>query len=369
MSRTVHLHVGVAKTGTTFLQRVLFAHRELLAKHGVLYPGDRPASHFYASLDLRGATFQGHEYDGVTGAWDRLAQEVRAYPGSAVISHETLARTSPDRIRQAVASFGPADIRVVVTARDLGRQLPAVWQERIKNRNQQTYADFLESVLSQRQTEEFTGGFWAAQRVPDVVRRWCEAVGPEHVSLVTVPPPDADPQELWRRFAAATGLPNLGYDLDLESRNTSLGVVEAELLRRLNGDFATLSWPQYEHRIKRVFAERTLARLGSSPRITVPTTWHSEVKALSETAVEQLRATEVAVVGDLADLLPTLDDRPSSSRPVQEQELLELACRLVLDYAERPVPAPRPKPLPVRMWRAVALPSRRWLRKGGWRRG
>ena len=91
MSRTVHLHVGIAKTGTTYLQRTLYANRRALERNGTCYPGREPAAHFFGSLDLRGTTFKGHVYDGVAGAWGRLVALADEFEGTALISHETLA--------------------------------------------------------------------------------------------------------------------------------------------------------------------------------------------------------------------------------------------------------------------------------------
>ena len=36
-----------------------------------------------------------------------------------------------------------AEVHVVCTARDLARQIPAVWQEDVKNRHVVTFADFV----------------------------------------------------------------------------------------------------------------------------------------------------------------------------------------------------------------------------------
>ena len=80
MARTVFLHVGLAKTGTTYLQRILDSNRELLGATVCCTRGPR-ADHFKASLDLRGTTFQGHTYAGSAGAWDRLVDEVDRYEG------------------------------------------------------------------------------------------------------------------------------------------------------------------------------------------------------------------------------------------------------------------------------------------------
>ena len=41
----VYLHIGAPKTGTTYLQEVLFTNRARLAEHGVLYPGESRTAH------------------------------------------------------------------------------------------------------------------------------------------------------------------------------------------------------------------------------------------------------------------------------------------------------------------------------------
>ena len=52
MTRRVLLHVGAPKTGTSFVQDILFTHRETLRERGILYPAERHDSHFLAALDL-----------------------------------------------------------------------------------------------------------------------------------------------------------------------------------------------------------------------------------------------------------------------------------------------------------------------------
>jgi len=53
-SPRVFLHVGEPKTGTTFLQQVMWRNRSELAAQGVVLPGHHPQDHYRASQDLRG---------------------------------------------------------------------------------------------------------------------------------------------------------------------------------------------------------------------------------------------------------------------------------------------------------------------------
>ena len=86
--KRVLLHVGTPKTGTSYLQDVLFRNRELLCEHGILYPADRFDAHFLAALDLMRLTWGGLETQAV-GAWDQLAEQVRRWRRSAKASRCT----------------------------------------------------------------------------------------------------------------------------------------------------------------------------------------------------------------------------------------------------------------------------------------
>jgi hypothetical protein len=316
----------------------------MLREHGVLYPGAQRRDHFLGSMDLRQSDFLGHSYEATIGSWQRLVDEVDAYDGSAVISHETFARTPKAVIPEAVGAFDTDDVRVVVTARDLARQVPAVWQERIKNRGVVGYHEFLEGVFRSEQARRRTGGFWMPQDLLALTARWAKVVGPEKVTVVTVPKAGADRQDLWRRFAAATDLPDLEYDFSDGGSNPSLGVVESELMRRLNPAVAELSWPEYESRVKKKFAEKTLVTFSNSGRLKVPGEYHDDVRAIGEETVKALEASAYRIIGDLDDLRPELGE-PDGASPddVEDATLLDLSLGLLGTFvAAKPARSSRP---------------------------
>jgi hypothetical protein len=360
VARTVFLHIGLAKTGTTYLQRILHSNRDLLRRNGVVYPGARRADHFKASLDLRGTNYLGHTYPDAAGAWRRLVDEVNAYEGSALISHETLARTRGPVIEQAVKDFDTHDVRVVVTARDLARQVPAIWQERLKNRSTETYGNFLHNIFASDHGRRRRGRFWEVQDLIGVTGRWSAGVGPDNVIIVTVPPSGGEPQELWRRFATAADLPELPYDMTVPHRNASLGVVESELLRRLNPMVSELTWPEYEVRIKHRFAALNLASYQTAGRLTVPKEWHDDVQRIAEETIAWLAASEYRVVGDLADLTPRFPEPlTDASVEVDEAVVLDLALQVLGKYAAKPerveVPSLSRSPVRRRLRRIAGL--------------
>ena len=77
-SRVV-LHVGLPKTGTTYLQEVLARHRDALREAGVLYPFVKPQAMFLGAVEVRGSHEKfGLTADDVQGAWQALCDRVRA---------------------------------------------------------------------------------------------------------------------------------------------------------------------------------------------------------------------------------------------------------------------------------------------------
>ena len=339
MSRTVYLHVGIAKTGTTYLQRRLFANRELLERHGTLYPGSGPAAHFLASLDLRGTTFKGHAYDGVEGAWDRLVAAADEFGGNTLISHETLARAKPAHIERAVSGFETDDVRVVVTVRDLARQIPADWQETLKNRSEAAYDDYVAQLFATwPHSARPRGGFWAAQDVEALVGRWSAAVGVDNITVATVPPRGADRDQLWRRFARAADLPDVDYAKGPDTDNSSLGVAEAELLRRLNPRLQDrLDWPAYDSLIKRRLSETILAPLDSHGRLSLPGRWAVQARDIAASQIGFLETSGVTVVGDLRDLEPQPPDvEARQPGELSDSELLTAALGVLATLAAEP---------------------------------
>lgn len=339
----------MAKSGTTYLQRILFDNRALLKQNGVLYPGSHRTAHFMAVLDLRREKFHGHSYPRAEGAWSRTVEAANAFPGTTLFSHERLARCHQEAIERAVSSFDTDDVRVVITARDLARQIPAVWQERLKNRNEESYSSFLDSVFRTPEGRPRYDNFWWPQNLTDLVGRWAKVVGTDRTTLVTVPQTGGDPQELWRRFAQAVELPAADYDLEVRFGNPSLGVVESEMLRRLNPKLRDLPWPDYEAFVKSRLAENHLLSLSHSGRLTVPDEYRDEVASHSERTIGYLEQSGCRIIGDLADLRPAF---PAAGGlmpdDVEDNTLLELAMQLVAQYSQ--MPTARPEVVRTRRW-------------------
>jgi hypothetical protein len=323
-TRRVLLHVGTPKTGTSYLQDVLFRNRRTLETAGIRYPADRFDAHFLAALDLMRLPWGGLETEAI-GAWDRLAEQVRGHRGTSVISHEILAAASRSQVGRALESLGHGagtEVHVVLSVRDLVRQIPAEWQENVKHRSAISYAKFLRQIQNPARESRISSWFWSVQEIPDILNRWGHDLPPERIHLVTVPPPGGARELLWKRFSQAFGLDGLDLDLKAERVNPSLGVPETALIRRINRA-ANRQLPPADYRplVRELLAHQTLSRRTGSPRLRLPPDVHPWVRELEDAWVAEIRERGYDVVGDLGDLVggPPPEDWADPDRPAEAQ--------------------------------------------------
>lgn len=311
------LHVGLMKSGTSYLQSRLVAAPEQLAAAGVLFPGRVWRDQVNAISDALGRQQRAHgEFD---GTWRRMVAEIDAHPGTAVISMEFLAAASAERLRTVVDSFPATRVEAVVTVRDLGRTIPSMWQETLKNGRAWPWREYVDGVRRRTGPGET---FWREQDAVAVVGKWAGLVGRDAVTVVTLPREAGDPELLWHRFCEAAGLP-VDAAPPAPSANESLGAASAALLRRLNPALEDLAWPDYSRHVKFGLAKTILAghRAAEQPLRFRVGGWSGRwVRRLAEQQQRGLAATGVRVVGDLADLAPvgTPGIRPDTV-PVEAQ--------------------------------------------------
>lgn len=341
-AQQVVLHVGAMKSGTSFLQSLLFANKGLLLDRGVLLPGHKWGFQVHA---VRSVISQRGEQ------WNRLVEEVKAHPGTSVVSMEFLGPLRPRVARRVVESFGGIDVRVVVTARDLNRTVAAMWQETVQNGRTWTWADYLGDIEAWRpghrrgqQETEAGRTFWRQHGLGQIVKSWSEVVGPQQVTLVTVPHPGAPRDLLWERFAAAVGIDPGGLQPAL-SANESIGAASTLALRRMNELLEQDGLTRHDgaHLRKSVLAKTVLAaRKKQEPVIGLAVApW---VEDQTRRTRRMLTRLGVPVVGDLDELtpidVPGVDPATVDGHEVAEAALAALSWAIAARIREEAGTAP-----------------------------
>ena len=353
----VYLHVGEPKSGTTFVQQVMWGNRDELARQGVLLPGAHAQDHFRANQDLREAPQPPDDPTGsYSGEWDLLVKQALQADRAAVISHELLAAATEEQAARGLASLAGAEVHVVVSLRDFESLLPAEWQETVKHRNQLTWEQWLNRVMSRPpNTPGKRAGkarwFWRVHDTPEVIRRWSQGVPAERVHVVTMPPPGSPPDLLWTRFAGVLGIDPAPFDLSTARANTSLGMAEVEMLRRLNvalgkdgvGTFF------YAVNVKERLAHDYLANRSAALRPVLSDEAREWARGRCALVIASLREAGYDIAGDLDDLLPRRPDgqraREVGTDTVPAEDVLDAAigslATVLRNQFEPPPPTPQ----------------------------
>ncbi len=301
MAEKVFLHLGLPKTGTTYLQTVMWADRERMREQGVLLPGRERRDHLWATRIIREDPHLATYDERVRESWGVLQQEIAAWEGTALISHEFFAGAAPEQAARMVAALAPAEVHLILTARENVGLYSGGWQESLKNRDTRTMAEFAAAEVAPGSMSVWN---WRTLDLRLVLERWAPTVPAERVHVIPTPRSTEPRDTLWRRFAGLIGLDPGSFDLSVTFDNPSMGVAEAETLRRINDHIHT---PDFERPFDRgvyirtfLADERLATRQGE--RYWPTDDIVAECRARAAAAIEHVQAAGYDVIGDLESL-------------------------------------------------------------------
>ena len=128
-----------------------------------------------------------------------------------------------------IDDLAPAEVHLVATAREPLGLFTASWQESLKNRHTVPLPDYARTV-SKSPNAIWN---WRTLDLRLVLDAGPRDLPPERVHVL--PLRRGGPREaIWHAFAGLVGVDPTAYDLEQSFPNESMGVVEAETLRRVN---------------------------------------------------------------------------------------------------------------------------------------
>ncbi|HEY7045219.1 MAG TPA: hypothetical protein VH419_16235, partial [Nocardioidaceae bacterium] len=307
--KRIFLHIGLHKTGTTYLQNLMRVNRAPLCAAGVHYPGatGEPAP-TRATRDLLRRSPRGYADPRIGGSWDALVATVRQQDlPTVVISDEGLGGCRRGHVRRIVESFADREVHAVLTVRDLARVVVSEWQEEIKNDRSWTWQDFVDAVRDEDATFGNGRAFWRRQ---DLVRKgevWLTSLPAAHVHIVTVPKPGSPDDELVERFMRVVNIDRTHLPNEPEWNNESVGVAGTEVIRRMNERMGgRLNEPAYNRAVKATLVP-LLAQHTKPARFTLPVEELGWVSARADQMIEWIKTNRLPVSGDLEDLRVSVD--------------------------------------------------------------
>jgi hypothetical protein len=278
-----------------------------------------------------------------------------------VVDHESLAGASRKQVERAIEDLDFADVHIVYTARDVARQLPAAWQERIKNGSTLRYGEFLDEVRRPPGDPDRVSGFWRLHDPMDVLGRWARGLPPDSAHVITVPPPGSAPDLLWQRFCSVIGVDPAELPTATDIPNSSLGAVEAATLRSVNEHIHELNvpTPSFVPPLKHVLSP-ALAQQRSAP-IALPDDVYEWALEVGKRAASSVTEAGYDVIGDIAELIPgpnragvDPDTVPAADQAEPAMRAIAVLFRELAQRNKRPQMIDRRPPQPV-------AETKRWL--------
>ena len=182
--KSLVIHSGMAKTGSSSIQHYLGNEVEALRQQEIFYPGWSPFNHsFELSALFRSDSRRGFYYRQFApeseNAWEaelnRLRERWLAFfesekQGTFVLSAESLEHFSPAELRALMAFVTPhfEDVRVILYVRHPLEAIKSRWQQAVKQLSEPAHPDEL-LIDSKKQA-----GF-------GVLRRWSKVVSPDQL--------------------------------------------------------------------------------------------------------------------------------------------------------------------------------------------
>lgn len=166
MNKTIFLHIGTFKTGTTSIQAAIKKNKRRLEKKGVYIPGSMMDGHHELPISLLrevgGFDARWAGYDNVRNwrkIWDKLIKEIEntALPKIVVSSeffcdfYQKQARKNIGRLKKILNDYlSPYDIKVVCYLRDILPYAKSMYQEIAKSSSLSIgYKKFIEEAVKE----------------------------------------------------------------------------------------------------------------------------------------------------------------------------------------------------------------------------
>lgn len=221
MLDNLYLHIGPHKTGSTYIQKMLYENRDLLRDKEKLY------------FDFITDGGWGHHklvesiYNPGSELFQQLMGKIQAVNGSLIISSENFDLLTIDQLRVFYESIELKKVKIIFLKRDFGELLISNWQEDIKHGSTLSWNSFLGKNL----LRPFSRCILGAEIV---LHNYCEVFGEDSLVLIDYHTAMASSAGIFGEFLAAIDEKKDKFLFENKMINKSISYVDIELIRILN---------------------------------------------------------------------------------------------------------------------------------------
>lgn len=327
MADRVYVHIGAPKSGTTFLQTLLWSNQQNLAESGVLLPGEKKFDHNHAASFARAET----PSSSVRHTWRRMEREIGEWPGTAVLSNEWFTLASTEQVNRFIERLSPAEVHVVFTARNLVGMVPAAWQESLKLGFSTSISEFVDGLDHATANPRWS---WETLDPAHVLPRWANWLPANQIHVVTVPPRSKGPLVLWDRFAGVCSIEPTVCSANGASANESVGAESARLLELVGPQLRSAvgadggHWLLPYRWIRNYLSHSVLAPLGGA-KIGLEGKYLAALNERTENSVTYLQTSGYDIAGSLEELRDGQLAGAVLPENVSDSEVLQIALGVI----------------------------------------
>jgi hypothetical protein len=235
---TAILHIGLEKTGTTSIQKILAANIEPLKINGINYPGFlKSENHF--DLAIPGLR---RDKDNKLLKWrnilpnqiDHFSSELRNKLAEEILPGSTWIFSSEFLISQVITLDGIKAIYAILAEKFTDFRV-VIFVRRTEELFESRYVTAVKAGRYTPLTDDEKNAGRSGLNYADILGLWCEVFGRESVKF-DIFKDSANSNSLYEKFFKAAGLADILPILDLgeERYNVGLSPLEVEVLRRAN---------------------------------------------------------------------------------------------------------------------------------------
>ena len=219
--RSVLLHIGPHKTGSTSIQVTLTANRPTLEQAGFAYPdvGKPDIAHHDLANELLA---------GPSAKLDEMAAALNGVNSNLILSSENFSRVREHELRAFFSRIESRQVRVIFYLRSFFPLMFSSWQENVKHGRATTFLEFCTGFLTQP---------FASHRLNPlrVLRDYAAVFGREAITVYRYDRIVSTRGDVAGHFMnEVVGLANYGRPNGGEFYNRALAIGPVELMRRLN---------------------------------------------------------------------------------------------------------------------------------------
>lgn len=287
----VILHIGPHKTGTTSVQSMLLSQFGSPEPHPpVWYPVPEKTGPGHAMIARLTVGILGRDSDEKDPSYIRqlLSKAEKEGVETIILSSENFSRAYPNQLGRLKEALRPFEVNLVITLTPIARRVVSNWQQMVRNGLTLSLPESTDQVFERESL------------APDLVPRFCDALGPQRAILIIVDA-DAPPSNLLVDFLEATELVqhlrNPLSNITVKQKiNISLGEIETGVMRFLNLALAEIQ--QSHDDLHAVQLRQIFLRTLQSPEwhsqcphvpLTLPESMMDDVRELERKTHEQLK--------------------------------------------------------------------------------